>query len=215
MPTNVLLADDHAVLRDGLRLILETQKDIRVVAEASEGRKAVALAREHRPHVAILDIAMPHLNGIEAAYQIRLVSPRTHVVVLSVHGTSEHIFRALQAGARAYLLKESAGSEVVHAVREVTAGRRYLSNSIEQTVLDEYIRHRASTSIEGPLDMLSPREREVLQLVVEGKSSKEIAGIIHISSATVDTYRSRLMHKLDVRDLPALVRFAVAHGIIP
>jgi DNA-binding NarL/FixJ family response regulator len=215
MTIGVILADDHAVMRDGLRLILEAQGGFHVVAEASDGREAVALAGEHRPDAAVLDVAMPQLNGIEAAREICRLSPNTRVIMLSMHGTAEHIFRALEAGARGYLLKESAGREVVHAIHEVLAGRRYLSQSIEETVLEDYIRHRAGAASEGPLSALSPREREVLQLVVEGRSSKEIARIVHISAKTVDTYRSRLMHKLGVRDLASLVRFAVANGISP
>jgi DNA-binding NarL/FixJ family response regulator len=215
MTISVLVADDHAVMRDGLRLILEAQEGFHVVAEASNGRDAVELASEHKPGAAVLDVAMPELNGIEAAREICRLSPSTKVIILSMHGTAEHIFRALEAGASGYLLKESAGREVVHAIREVLAGRRYLTQSIEETVLEDYIRHRAGAASEGPLSALSPREREVLQLVVEGRSSKEIGRIVHISAKTVDTYRSRLMRKLGVRDLTALVRFAVAHGISP
>lgn len=215
MSITVILADDHAVMRDGLRLILGTQEDISVVGDVGDGRGAVALVKEHRPDVAVLDVAMPNLNGIEAARQIREAGSRTRVIILSMHATPEYIFRALEAGAVGYLLKESAGREVVRAVREVAAGRRYFSRSIAETVLDDYIGRRGADVEKSPLSLLSPREREVLQLVVEGKSSKEIAGILHCSSKTVATHRSRLMQKIEVHDMPALVRFAIEQGIIP
>ena len=206
----VFLADDHAVVRDGLRVLLEVQSDIRVVGTAENGREAVRLARQLHPDVMVMDIAMPELNGIEATQQIHDASPSTQVLILSMHSTTEHIFRALQAGARGYLLKDSAGTEVVDAVRAVHAGRRYLSQKIASTVIDDYLseRHRAS-----PLDSLSPRERQILQLVAEGKSSAEAAAMLFLSSKTVDTYRSRMMQKLGIGDLPSLVKFAIQHGI--
>lgn len=206
----VFLADDHAVVRDGLRVLLEVQSDISVVGTAENGREAVRLARQLHPDVMVMDIAMPELNGIEATQQIHDASASTQVLILSMHSTTEHIFRALQAGARGYLLKDSAGTEVVDAVRAVHAGRRYLSQKIASTVIDDYLseRHRAS-----PLDSLSPRERQILQLVAEGKSSAEAAAMLFLSSKTVDTYRSRMMQKLGIGDLPSLVKFAIQHGI--
>jgi DNA-binding NarL/FixJ family response regulator len=211
----VFLADDHAVVRDGLHVLLEAQGHITVVGDAANGRDAVRRVTRLRPDVAIMDVAMPELNGIEATCQIRELCPDTQVIILSVHSTTEHIFRALQAGARGYLLKESAGAEVVKAVLAVSAGRRYLSGKISDRVVDEFVRQRELTRNQSPLARLSPREREVLQLVVEGKSSAEIATILSLSPKTVDTYRSRLMHKLDIKDLPNLVKFAVQHGITP
>jgi DNA-binding NarL/FixJ family response regulator len=206
----MVLADDHAVVRDGLRVLLEAQPDLEVVGAAANGRQAVRLVHELHPDVVVMDIAMPELNGIEATQQIHDASPSTQVLILSMHSTTEHIFRALQAGARGYLLKDSAGAEVVDAVRVVNAGRRYLSQKIAATVVDDYIseRHRAS-----PLDSLSPRERQILQLVAEGKSSAEAAAMLFLSPKTVDTYRSRMMQKLDVNDLPGLVKFAIQHGV--
>jgi DNA-binding NarL/FixJ family response regulator len=206
----VILADDHAVVRDGLRVLLEAQSDLEVVGGAANGRQAVRLVHELRPDVVVMDIAMPELKGIEATQQIHDASPSTQVLVLSMHSTTEHIFRALQAGARGYLLKDSAGAEVVDAVRVVNAGRRYLSQKIASTVVDDYIseRHRAS-----PLDSLSPRERQILQLVAEGKSSAEAAAMLFLSPKTVDTYRSRMMQKLAIDDLPSLVKFAIQHGV--
>jgi len=211
----VFLADDHAVVRDGLRLLLEAQPDIKVVGDAANGWDAVRRVARLRPDVAILDIAMPELNGIEATQQIREVCPSTQVVILSMHSTSEHVFHALQAGARGYLLKESAGIEVVNAVRAVHVGRRYLSQKISDRVIDDYVRQREAVEARSPLARLSPREREILQLVVEGKSSAEIAGLLYLSPKTVETYRSRLMRKLGISDLPRLVKFAIQHGLTP
>jgi DNA-binding NarL/FixJ family response regulator len=209
------LADDHAVVRDGLHFLLEAQHDIQVVGEAGNGRDAVRQVAQLCPDVVIVDIAMPELNGIEATRQIAEVYPPAQVIILSMHSTTEHIFRALQAGARGYLLKESAGVEVINAVRAVHSGRRYLSQKISDTVLDEYVRQREAVETQSPLASLSSREREVLQLVVEGKSSAEIADTLSLSPKTVETYRSRLMLKLDIQDLPALVKFAIRHGLTP
>jgi DNA-binding NarL/FixJ family response regulator len=207
---SVLLADDHAVVRDGLRALLEAQADIEVVGDAANGREVLRLAQQLHPDVVVMDIAMPELNGVEATQQMHDAYPSTQVLILSMHSTTEHIFRALQAGARGYLLKDSAGAEVADAVRVVHAGRRYLSQKIAATVIDDYIAERHRTS---PLESLSSRERQILQLVAEGKSSTEIAAILFLSPKTVDTYRSRLMHKLDIGDLPSLVKFAIQHGV--
>jgi len=206
----VLLADDHAVVRDGLRVLLEAAADIEVVGDAGNGREAVRRACEQRPDVIVMDIAMPEMNGVEATEQLQESAPAARVVILSMHSTSEHIFRALQAGARGYLLKDSAGSEVVDAVRAVNAGRRYLSQKIAAAVLDDYIAERRQSS---PLDSLSRRERQILQLIVEGRSSADVAQTLFLSPKTVETYRSRMMHKLGVSDMPHLVKFAIQHGV--
>ncbi|MFQ6102095.1 MAG: response regulator [Anaerolineae bacterium] len=211
----VFLADDHAVVRDGLRFLLEAQDDIEVIGAAANGRDAVRQVAKLRPDVVIVDIAMPDLNGIEATWQIRETCPSAQVIILSMHSTSEHVFRALQAGARGYLLKESAGIEVVTAVRAVHAGRRHLSQRISDQMIDDYAHQRGAVEAESPLARLSPREREVLQLVVEGKSSAEIAAILSLSRKTVETYRSRLMNKLGISGLPGLVKFAIQHGLTP
>ena len=211
----MFLADDHAVVRDGLRALLEAQPDLQVIGDAADGREAVRRVARLCPDVVVLDITMPELNGIEATQEIGQLCPATQVVILSMHSTTEHIFRALQAGARGYLLKESAGIEVVKAVRAVHAGQRYLSVKISNTIVDDYIRQRQAGQATSPLALLSSREREVLQLVAEGKSSAEIAGILSLSLKTVETYRSRLMHKLGISDLPGLVRFAIQHGLTP
>lgn len=212
MTISVFLADDHRVLRDGLRILLESQDDIHVVGEAENGKKAIEGITATKPNVAVMDITMPELNGIEAAQIIHKSLPATGIVILSIHSDLEHIFRALQAGAQGYILKESAGSEVISAVRAVYLGRRYLSPSIRDTVMEAYMQKR---QIQSPLEKLSQREREVLQLTVEGHSSAAIAERMVLSPKTVETYRSRLMGKLSVHDLPELVRFAIKHGITP
>jgi DNA-binding NarL/FixJ family response regulator len=215
MSISVLVADDHAVVRDGLRLLLEAQADIEVIGDAANGREAVHRAGKLCPDVVIMDIAMPELNGIEAARHIREECPATQTIILSMHSTTEHVFRALEAGARGYLLKESAGMEVVSAVRSVHAGHRYLTGKISDRLIDDYVRRRQDPGARSPLARLSPREREVLQLVVEGRSSAEIASILLLSPKTVEAYRSRPMRKLGIGDLPGLVKFAIQHGLTP
>jgi DNA-binding NarL/FixJ family response regulator len=212
MTIRVLLVDDHAIVRDGLRFLLDAHDEFDVVGGAANGRDAVREARELQPDVVIMDLAMPELNGTEATRQIHDSCPSTQVLVLSMHSTAEHIYRALQAGAQGYLLKESAGPELLAAVRTVHAGRRYLSQKIAETMVDDYIRERHASS---PLDSLSARERQILQFTVEGKSSAEAARALCLSPKTVETYRSRMMRKLGVADLPALVRFAIQHGLTP
>ncbi len=215
MSITVFIADDHAVVRDGLRFMLAAQPDIDVIGDAIDGHHAVQQVEELKPDVVIMDINMPELNGIEATHQIRKVSPSSQVIILSMYATNEHIFRALQAGVGGYLLKETAGIEVVNAVRTIHAGRRYLSDKISEKMIDDYLRIREDVRAVSPLDRLSPREREVLQLVVEGKTSAEIAEMLFLSPKTVDTYRSRLMKKLGVHDLPTLIKFAIQHGLTP
>lgn len=212
MTITVFLADDHRVLRDGLRILLESQDDIQVVGEAENGNAAIDGILKQKPDVVVMDITMPELNGIDAAEVIHDALPETGIVILSIHSDLEHIFRALQAGAQGYILKESAGSEVISAVRAVFLGRRYLSPSIRDTVMEAYMQNR---QIQSPLEILSMREREVLQLTVEGHSSAAIADKLGLSSKTIETYRSRLMGKIGVHDLTELVRFAIKHGITP
>ena len=214
MAITVVLSDDHTIVREGLRLLLEAQKDIIVVGEAADGRETVRLAKQLHPDVVIMDIAMPQFNGIAATQRIKDCSPSVRVIILSMHVSNEYIFRALQAGASGYLLKESAGTEVVKAVRAVAAGQRYLSGQITETVI-EYIRKFDAGVPKSPLESLSEREREVLQLVVEGKANAEIAHTLSLSVKTVETYKSRLMNKLEIKDIPSLVKFALAHGLTP
>jgi DNA-binding NarL/FixJ family response regulator len=211
----VFLADDHAVLRDGLRMLLEASPDIRVVGEAADGSEAVRQVEKLRPDIVIMDIAMPEMNGIAATRQIREACPSVQVIILSMHSTDEHVFRALEAGARGFVLKEAAGSEVVRAVHVVFDGHRYLSQKIEDSVVDNYVEQRRSGELENPLIRLTLRELEVLQLVVEGHSNATIADTLSLSPKTVGTYRSRLMQKLGINNLPDLVRFAIQHDLIP
>ena len=211
MSIRVLLADDHAMLRDGLQALLQAAADIEVAGSASNGREALRLAAELNPDVIVMDITMPDMNGLEALALLREKHPRIRVVMLSMHSSSEHVYRALNAGAAGYLLKESAGEDIVTAIRRVHAGRSYMSPAL--AALERRSAPRSDGG--GPLASLSSRERQVLQLVVEGRSSSEIAALVHLSPKSVDTYRSRLMKKLGVGDLPALVKFAVRHGLTP
>lgn len=215
MSISVFLADDHAVVRDGLRHLLEAQPDIKVVGDAANGRQALKLIKELCPDIAIMDIAMPELNGIEATRKICNDCPSTHVIILSIYSTAGHVSRALQAGAQGYVLKESAGIEVVNAVRAVHAGHRYLSLKLSDKLIDDYLLKINSFGEQDPLSRLSPREIEVLQQVVEGKSSAQIAASLSLSVKTVETYRSRIFHKLEINDLPGLVKFAIQHGLTP
>jgi DNA-binding NarL/FixJ family response regulator len=206
-----MLADDHAVVRDGLRALLEAGNDLQVVGVAGNGREAVAEALRLRPDIVIMDIAMPELDGVEATRRIIERSPETRVLILSMYLSAEHIYRALQAGAQGYVLKESAGEEVVEAIRALRAGKRYLSHRITETVIDDYLREGTNVS---PLDSLSLRERDVLQLVVEGRTNAAIAQALSLSPKTVETYRARIMKKLKVRDTVELVKFSMRHGLI-
>jgi DNA-binding NarL/FixJ family response regulator len=206
-----MLADDHAVVRDGLRALLEAGNDLQVVAVAGNGREAVSEALRLRPDIVIMDIAMPELDGVEATRRIVERCPETRVLILSMYLSAEHIYRALQAGAQGYVLKESAGEEVVDAIRALRAGKRYLSHRITETVIDDYLREGTNVS---PLDSLSLRERDVLQLVVEGRTNAAIAQALSLSPKTVETYRARIMKKLKVKDTVELVKFSMRHGLI-
>ncbi|MEI2688328.1 MAG: response regulator transcription factor [Anaerolineae bacterium] len=214
-PIRILIADDHAMLRDALTHMLSAYEDIAVVGSAGNGREAVELVRQLQPDVAIVDISMPELNGIDATAEIVAVSPQTKVVILSMQGTSEHLYRSLQAGAHGYLLKGSAGKMLIEAVRAVHAGHRYFSEEMTQVLVEDFVQQREHGPLASPLERLSARERQILQMVVEGNSSAEIAGILSLSPKTVETYRSRLMAKLSIKDLPSLVKFAVQHGLTP
>ncbi len=211
MTINVLLLDDHAVVRDGLAALLGVQPDLRVVGSFATAAEALRFVEHSPPDVAVLDIALGGgMDGIEAAKRIQDQCPETHILMLSMHASPEFVYQALRAGALGYLLKESAGEEVVAAVRAVFAGRRYLSEKISARALEDYMRERGP---EHPLERLSPRERQVLKLIVEGQTSNEVAAVLGVSPKSVDTYRSRLMAKLGIEDLPALVKFAIRHGM--
>jgi DNA-binding NarL/FixJ family response regulator len=210
MPIRVVLADDHAIMRNGLHSLMDTQPDIKVVGEAATGQEAVQVAQQVQPDVVVMDLAMPDLNGTEATRLIRRTNPTTEVVILSMHSTSEHVFQALRAGALGFVVKQASGTELLEAIRAVYVHRRFLSKRLPET-MQEMLHHPTRS----PLERLTARERQVLQLIVEGLSNTEIAARLSVSSRTVITYRSRLMHKLGLNDLPSLVRFAIQHGLTP
>jgi DNA-binding NarL/FixJ family response regulator len=210
----LLLADDHTILRHGLRKILEEQPGWQVVAEASNGRDAVRLAQETEPDVAILDLGMPLLNGTEATRQIVRRLPSTHVLVLSMHVEEAYITRALQAGARGYLVKDSADTELIRAVTAVAAGKSFFSPSAARVMLDDYVRQLADKGVADRYESLSEREREVFQLTAEGHSARETADLLSISPATVETHRTHILQKLDVHNTAELVLYAVRRGVI-
>jgi DNA-binding NarL/FixJ family response regulator len=207
MPFNVLIADDHTIVRVGLRKILETQSDIVVTGEAADGREAIALSQELPCDVIIMDIAMPGLSGIDALQTILKLSPQIRIIILSMHDDSEYVYRAFQAGASGYLLKGVAGDEIITALREVMKGEIYIGKGLERSAFTD------QPSVENPLIHLSMREKEVLKLVVEGKSSLEIAGLLSLADNTPDVYRSRIMKKLGLKNTASLVKFALQHGI--
>jgi DNA-binding NarL/FixJ family response regulator len=208
----VMIVDGHGILRDGLSLLLERHDRLKVVGTATNGREAVALTLLHKPDVVVMDLVLPELSGIDATLRILDALPQTRVVILSACDTSEHVFRALRAGARGYVLKESAGAELVRAILAVCMGERYLGSRITGIVIDGLLSNSTASS---PLERLSAREREVLHLTVAGSSSAAIAQQLSLSRKTVDTYRSRIMTKLCVTDLTSLIHFAVAHAMTP
>jgi DNA-binding NarL/FixJ family response regulator len=210
----ILIGDDHTLVRQGLRKIIEEQPDWTVVAEAGDGRDVVRKALQLKPDVIIVDIGMPLLNGIEATSQITRRLTNAHVLILSMHFDEAYITRALQAGARGYLLKDSADTDLVRAVTAVAAGKSFFSPSVARVMLDDYVQHLADKGIEDRYDSLSEREREVFQLVAEGYSGKEVASLLNISPATVETHRAHIMEKLDVHSTAELVLRAVRRGII-
>jgi len=213
LSVKVLIVDDHSIVREGLKVILESHNDIHVVGEAADGHKAVEQATMLRPDVILMDIAMPALNGIEATRIISESIPASKIIILSMHHTSEHIFRAVRAGARGYLFKESVGNEVVAAIRSVLKGQRFFGRGVELPF--DIINRDFGTLPKSLLESLSIREHEVMQHVVEGRTSAEIALLLSLSPKSVETYRSRLMLKLGIKNIPALVKFALQHGITP
>jgi DNA-binding NarL/FixJ family response regulator len=213
MSISVFLVDDHAMFREGIRLLLGTQKDMEVVGEAGNGRDAVRQVTKLCPDIILMDIAMPEMNGIEAAQQIGETCPSSRMIILSMYSTNEHIYRVFKAGARGYILKESAGADIIKAIRAVHSGKFYTSESVSEVIMTDYMTVRDMMEAESPLDRLSAREREVLQLLVEGKSNQKMAEILFLSQKTVETYRSHLMQKLGITDIPSLVKFAIQHGL--
>ena len=204
----VLLADDHQVVREGLKVLLE-REGFHVVAEASDGQQAVQLAKQFQPDVAVLDLAMPILNGLDAAREIQKVSEKTKPIILTMHTENHYILEGLQAGAKGFVMKTHAAEDLVQAIREASRGRTYLSPEVSQTVVQAY-----QDKVDIRPEPLSPRERQVLQLIAEGKSTKEVAGLLNISVKTAETHRTRIMEKLDVHETAGLVRYAIRRGMI-
>jgi two-component system, NarL family, response regulator NreC len=209
----LLLGDDHTLVRHGLRKILEEQPEWEVVSEVGDGREAVREAIAHKPDVAIIDIAMPLLNGIDATQQIVRRVPETKVLMLSMHADEAYVMRALQAGATGYVVKDAAGKELLTAIEAVAAGRRFFSPAIERLVQDEHGR-ASSSGFADRYETLSTREREIFQLIAEARSNKEVAALLDISPATVETHRARILQKLDVHNIAEVVLYAVRRGII-
>lgn len=210
----ILLADDHTLMRHGLRKIIEEQPDWEVVAETGEGREAVRLAVELKPDVAVLDIAMPLLNGIEATRQIARRAPPVRILILSMYSDESYIVQALRAGAHGYLLKDSADVDLIRAVTAVRQGKSFFSPVVAKVMLDDYVRRLADKGITDRFDSLSEREREIFQLIAEGRSNKEIADLINLSVSTVETHRAHIMEKLDVHNTAEIVLYAVRKGVI-
>jgi two-component system response regulator NreC len=213
-PVRILLADDHTVMRNGLRLLLERQPNLQVVGEAADGRQAVALSESANPDVVIMDIGMPNLNGIEAARQIVTHNPRTAIAILSMHSDESYVIRALKAGARAYLLKDSAEADLLAAVRALSEGKSFFSPAISRILVEDYMRQLERQGAEDTYELLTNREREILQLLAEGKTNKEVAAMLNLSLYTVETHRTHILQKLNLHSVPELILYAVRKGII-
>ena len=210
----VLLADDHRLMRAGLRLVVEQHPGFTVVAEADDGRQAVEMAGSLAPDVVVMDIGMPNLNGIEAARQIKDRDGNARVIMLSMHSDEAYVLRALKAGAQAYLLKDSAEADLTAAIDAVMDGKSFFSPAVSRLLLEDYVRKLRRSGAEDSYDLLTPREREILQLLAEGKSNKEIANLLKLSVYTVETHRSNIMEKLKLKGMPELILYAVRKGII-
>ena len=213
-PIRILLADDHTVMRRGIRLLLESQPEFSVVAEASDGRQAVQQAEESQPDVAVVDIAMPNLSGIEAAQRIVAALPNTAIVILSMHSDEGYVLRALKAGAKGYLLKDSAEGDLIDAIKAVHQGKTFFSPEISKMLVEDYVREIRTRGAEDSYDLLTPREREILQLLAERKSNKEIALALNLSPYTIETHRRNLQEKLNLHSLAELILYAVRKGVI-
>ncbi len=210
----IVLADDHVVMRNGLKLLLERQPNFAVAGEAVNGREAVEICEKLKPDVLVLDIAMPNLNGIEAARQISAKLPQIAIVILSMHSDESYVLRALKAGARAYLLKDSAETDLINAIRAVSEGKAFFSPAISKMLVEDYIRRLEQRGVEDSYELLTTREREILQLLAEGKSNKEVAAMLNLSLYTVETHRGNILQKLNLHSVPELILYAVRKGVI-
>ncbi len=210
----ILLADDHTLMRSGLRVLLERQPDLAVVGEAEDGRLTVQLVEALQPDVVVLDIAMPNMNGIEATRQIMAKRPSTSVVILSMHSDESYILRSLKAGARAYLLKDSAEADLIRAIHAVREGKSFFSPTVGKALVEDYVRQLKDRGEEDSYDLLTLREREILQLVAEGKSNKDVANLLDLSVYTVETHRSHILQKLGLHTVPDLILYAVRKGVV-
>lgn len=210
----IVLADDHTILRSGLRAVLERHPDLQVVGEAADGRQALQCTEQLHPDVIVMDVAMPILNGIEAARQIAAKHPEIAIVVLSMHADEGYVLRALKAGARGYLLKDSAEGDLITAIHAVTEGKAFFSPAISRMLVDDYMRQLQQRGVEDSYELLTNREREILQLLAEGKSNKDIARLLDLSLYTVETHRSNLLSKLNLHSVPELMLYAIRKGVI-
>jgi two-component system, NarL family, response regulator NreC len=210
----VLVADDHSVVRKGLRFLLETLDDVQVVGEAGDGMEAIRLAEETSPSILVMDIAMPRLNGIDAAAQVIRKFPETSVILLSMHSDEEYLVRALNIGVRAYILKDSAEDDLVHAIRAVNNGQSYFSPAIAQALAEDYVRQMRRRQLEDSYELLTERERHILQLLAEGRSNKDVAAVLGLSPYTVETHRTHVMRKLNLHSTAEIVLYAVRKKIV-
>jgi two-component system, NarL family, response regulator NreC len=212
--TCVLLVDDHTVIRAGIKLLLERQREWHVVGEAADGREALKAVEELKPDVVVMDLAMPNLNGMEATRQLLSTHPKTSVVVLSMHSDEGYVLRALKAGARGYVLKDSTETDLIDAVKAVLVGKSYFSPAVSRLLVEDYTRQLRDRDLEDTFELLTNREHEILQLAAEGKSNKEIAGLLNLSVYTVETHRKNIMEKLNLHSVPELILYAVRKGVI-
>jgi two-component system response regulator NreC len=210
----ILLADDHTVVRKGLRLLLESQAGFEVIADACDGRETIALAEQHLPDVVVLDVAMPIMNGIEAARQISAKFPQTAIVFLSMHSDEGYVLKALKSGARAYLLKDSAEYDLIAAIKAVSEGKAFFSPAISKMLVEDYMRQMREKDVEDSYELLTTREREIVQLLAEGKSNKDVATMLHLSLYTVETHRSNIFQKLNLHSTAELILYAIRKGVI-
>jgi DNA-binding NarL/FixJ family response regulator len=213
----VLLADDHTLVRAGLRLLLEMEAGVHIVGEASDGREAVRLSKTARPDVVVMDLAMPELNGLEATARVTRECPQVRVLILSMYATPDYVVQALRAGARGYVLKDAVPAELALAVQAVARGEMYLSSAVSNPVITDYLQRiedRAATRDTRPATLLTPRQREILQLIAEGRATKEIAALLQLSENTIHTHRTQLMRRLGVHDVASLVRAALRLGLV-